>query len=145
MDKRGYKAWPSPWSNSIALGSAGRLRLRAREGWGRGKHCPGLSPGPFLTVLHHCPKDKTSWVTCTASGAAECSKNWKEFCGSCGKSGTVIWKQCGRLECCIPCKWVSVWWRYDVLCLSSRGINKNTPLPILWVFHLRRGCEEIFW
>lgn len=42
----------------------------------------------------------------------------------------VIWMQCGRHEYCISSKWASMWWRYDLLCLSSGGINKNIHLPI---------------
>lgn len=97
----------------------------------------------FLAVLHLRPKAKMSCITCTASGAAECSKSWKEFCGSCGKSGAVIWKQCGRHAS--PANESPYDGGYDVLCLSPRGINKNMSLSILGVFHLRRGCEELFW
>lgn len=40
--------------------------------------------------------------------------------------------QCGRHEYCISSKWASMWWRYDLLCLSLGGINKNIHLPIFY-------------
>lgn len=49
---------------------------------------------------------------------------------------SVIWMQCGRHEGCISHKWASMWWRSDLLCLSSGGINKNIHLPIFYGYSI---------